>query len=460
MRLANLLLLLSLAAPLPAQEAPAREDPRELLLRIRARVMETVNRLPKYMCTQTIDRVRNEPAPTFRPPPCDALLRFKNAGTLKVHPVESDRLRFDVGIAGTREIYSLAGENRFDDRGLLDMVQGAISTGSFSSLLRMIFEIDSSRLLMQPAASFSFDRPWRAQASFFYLGEKTSDGRALVEFGFRIPVEESHYTFRNSGNKPVITAYDGTFLADSATLDLARLTVQTSEIPIETGVCQATTALDYRRFHLNHADFLLPVETRLQVIGSRGTENHNRTVYSGCREFLGESTVKFEPPPDDLSPQSSKASSAPLLVVPAGFPFTLVLTQDIDTSTAAAGDPVTAKLAGAIREGSRVFVPEGAAVRGRIVRIERFYVPYSYWTIVIKLETVEAGGTAVPLPAIVDRTLPSKAVGKFKPRGLDLGTMRDVEDSGFAVLQLSGNNPIVKKGLKTAWVTVPPKPAR
>jgi hypothetical protein len=61
--------------------------------------------------------------------------------------------------------------------------------------------------------------------------------------------------------------------------------------------------------------------------------------------------------------------------VPAGYRFTLVLTQDIDTSTAAAGDAVAAKLATAIREGSKVFVPEGAAVRGRIVRIERSMVP-------------------------------------------------------------------------------------
>jgi hypothetical protein len=170
--------------------------------------------------------------------------------------------------------------------------------------------------------------------------------------------------------------------------------------------------------------------------------------------------LKFDPPPDDLSSLSSKASSAVSFTVPVGYPFTVVLAQDIDTSTAAAGDAVSAKLASAIREGSRVFVPEGAAVRGRIVRIERYYIPYSYWKIVIKLESAEAGGTVVPLAAIADRTSPSKAVGKFKPRGLDLGAMRDVEDSGFAVIQLSGKNPIVNKGLKTAWVTVPPKPNR
>jgi hypothetical protein len=207
---------------------------------------------------------------------------LKSEGKLKLHPTQSDRLRFDVGIAGSHEIYSLAGENHFDDRELGEMVQGPISNGSFSSFLRMIFDKDGSRFLVHPGASFSLEQPWRAQASFFYLGTKTVEGRSLIEFGFRIPVEESHYSIRDTRNRPAITAYDGNFLVDAATLDLVSLWVQTSEPPIETATCQATTALDYQRFHLNDADFLLPVETRLQMIGNRGTESDNRTVYSGC----------------------------------------------------------------------------------------------------------------------------------------------------------------------------------
>ena len=192
----------------------AQEDPIELLLRIRGKVMETVNRLPKYMCTQTIDRMRSEPGSNFKTPPCEALVRLDSSGGLKLHPTESDRLRFDVGIAGAGEIYSWAGENRFDERGLLDMVHGgAISTGSFSILLKLIFEVDSSRFIMRPGASFSRDRPWRAQSSFYYLGEKTVDGRALVEFSFRIPVDQSHYRFRNTRKELVITGTTAGFLS-------------------------------------------------------------------------------------------------------------------------------------------------------------------------------------------------------------------------------------------------------
>jgi hypothetical protein len=47
----QLILLAGLAARLMAQP-----DPSELLLRVREKVMHTVDRLPRYLCTQTIDR--------------------------------------------------------------------------------------------------------------------------------------------------------------------------------------------------------------------------------------------------------------------------------------------------------------------------------------------------------------------------------------------------------------------
>ena len=181
------------------------------------------------------------------------------------------------------------------------------------------------------------------------------------------------------------------------------LTVQTSDIAAETGVCEATTTLDYRRFRLFDADFLLPIETRMRIINHNGSEDDNRTVYTGCHQFLGESTLKVDPPPDAADSSSSKNPAAPFVTLPAGLPFTLIFTQDIDTATAAAGDVVTAKLAGAIRAHSKVLVPEGAAVRGRIVRIQRSYGFDSSWKLVVKLETIEASGAAVPLMATAER---------------------------------------------------------
>lgn len=41
--------------------AEAQDDARDVLARVRRAVLQTVGGLPKYVCTQTIDRTRYEP---------------------------------------------------------------------------------------------------------------------------------------------------------------------------------------------------------------------------------------------------------------------------------------------------------------------------------------------------------------------------------------------------------------
>lgn len=53
---ASLLLLFGAVVRLPGQD-----DTRDLLIRVSQNVLDTVERLPKYVCTQTIDRDRYEP---------------------------------------------------------------------------------------------------------------------------------------------------------------------------------------------------------------------------------------------------------------------------------------------------------------------------------------------------------------------------------------------------------------
>jgi hypothetical protein len=40
----------------------APQNPNELLSRVRRKIVETVNRLPKYVCTQTVERKQSAPA--------------------------------------------------------------------------------------------------------------------------------------------------------------------------------------------------------------------------------------------------------------------------------------------------------------------------------------------------------------------------------------------------------------
>ncbi len=58
----------------------------ELLLGVRRKVMETVDRMPKYMCTETIDRSQyRTPFDRRRLSGCDQLLRAGNSNPKPTH---------------------------------------------------------------------------------------------------------------------------------------------------------------------------------------------------------------------------------------------------------------------------------------------------------------------------------------------------------------------------------------
>jgi hypothetical protein len=136
-------------------------------------------------------------------------------------------------------------------------------------------------------------------------------------------------------------------------------------------------------------------------------ELQNRTVYSACQEFLGESTLSFDAPPEPGAPSAPGAAGG-AGELPAGLPFTVALTSSIDAATAAAGERLAAKLVTPIRDATgRTLVPKGAAVTVRIVRIRRFYVPEPMVELEIKLETVEIAGAPRRLFATAEFSSPA-----------------------------------------------------
>ena len=124
--------------------AQAQQDPLALLSRVRARIGDTLDRLPRYMCTETIDRNLYEPA-VGAARIADAC--GEPASRTATRLTTSDRLRLDVATAAAvqGEMYSWVGEGRFDDRDLMEMIhEGAISNGSFASALITIFRTEEA----------------------------------------------------------------------------------------------------------------------------------------------------------------------------------------------------------------------------------------------------------------------------------------------------------------------------
>jgi hypothetical protein len=350
-------------------------------------------------------------------------------------------------------MYSWAGEDRFQDRRLADLVRGgATSTGAFATWLSSIFGTNA--------------------ASFTYNGDVTVDGRSLAEFGFRVPREKSDHRVGNKLSSAIV-GYDGTFLADPKTFDLVRLTVRDDGLPAELNACDVTTTLDYTSVRLNSSDFLLPRDVRFHVINTNATELENRTVFSGCHEFVGESSLSFGPASESEQVAPKPVSKA--VVLPPELPFKLALTRAIDTATAAAGDPLKARLTTPIQAKDGTFlVPKGAAISGRIVEIERLYGPESdSLSVAFKLETIEANGLSQPFDAKLEAV--AGPVVKRRKKSVDplehyhalvlregLGSfdqMFDPADQGVGFLEFKrvGKDFVIQAGVEIEGVTAAPK---
>ena len=431
-------IFLALAGVLCAQSPP---DPTDVLAHARDNLLERRNRLPNYTCVQTVDRrymVRS--APPQLVPSCSQMRESaKNAGVREVYL--TDRLHLDVKVSHGIEIGSWAGASQFDSRSIFDLVgKGPFGTGALGTFLTDIFTEGS--------------------ASFEYDGEKPAGSTKLFEYSFRVPISTSHYSVQ-VGHDWDTLAYDGLLRIDPQSFDLKYLLVRVSELPRESETCEAVTSVEYDRVQMGTGNFLLPQQSRLHILMSDGSESDIATTYAGCREYHSEATIHFGDEPVAIK-TGQKADAEASVVLPAGLPVSLVLAAPIDTDTAAAGDVVIEKVRKAVRvhRSSEVLIPEGATVRGRIIRMRHWLVSPRRFEIAIRLETWEAGGLSMPIyakPATDYESVNSRLHRRMPIVLPPAGQPASVATCAFAS---SGDRYVVPRGFASSWITIaaPVKP--
>ncbi|HEY1755648.1 MAG TPA: CAP domain-containing protein [Bryobacteraceae bacterium] len=437
------MLLLWIFAAIPPAASAQTNDGTDLLKRIRENVMDTVTQLPQYMCSLKIDRAQYGSAPGHARN-CDGITAQHNHGEIG-RLQETDRVRLDVAIGDGNEMYSWAGEDRFSDRKVFDMVlDGAVQDGGYAIFLASIFGGD--------AADFTYD------------GLTQLDGRTLAEFRFRVPHEKSNYYFGNRRQPSIIAAYGGSFFADPNTADLIRLVIHTSDLPEQSGACEATTTLDYIHARLSDGDFLLPRQAGLDILETDASDFHNSTAYSNCHEFQGKSALTFDAPPELTSIAPVDKPPPVAFTLPAGTAFKVVFTQAIATSTAAAGDRIKAKLAAAIVDHATkaVLAPAGAEIAARILRMEHFPQEPSAARMLVRLETVEIGGVPRPfspemnwvaqLPVVV--VTPGPRRQGVDPPTQTIAPFDALTDPniGSFYFQNVESNFVIRAGLESTWI--------
>ena len=380
----------SLVAVTTALLAQQPADDTEILAKARALLVARARRLPDYTCVQTVDRQyfqHPHPLPRHRQPSCAAIAAENQRKPRALALAATDRLRLDVKVSRGKEIGTWAGASQFGSRSVFDLIGGGpYGTGMLGTLISDTFE--------------------NGGATYQYLGEQTIDGARLVAYSFQVPVESSHYRIKTcdcpessaSGAHWTTTPFSGVFWLDPDSLELRRMTIQPHELPPEAGTCEAVTTIDYQKARVGTGEFLLPRRSAIHVVARDANETQATAVYTGCREYHGEATIRFDDAPAGGQIQPAAAPAAPL---PSGVSLSLALTAPIDTDTAAAGDVVTAKVVkpARYRASKVVLVPAGAKVEGRILQMQHWLQWPSHFTIAIRLEKLEVDGVSRPLYA-------------------------------------------------------------
>jgi hypothetical protein len=417
-----------------ALAAGAEYDPTEVLRRATEKALASAKETPNYTCVETVSRDYFEPAAVSLPRACSVLLEQRRHPTpdLVLRMYSADRLRLDVTLAGKGEIYSWAGASRFDDTTIDHVVRyGPISTGSFAGFLIVVFRTDVRK--------YTFDRTIAVK------------DRTLMEYSFQVAKSDSHYKVKLQDSW-VYVPYTGRFQVDPETADVVNMTITTGDVPQATGICMTATTMNFARVQIGDGQFLLPRDARQRFVYPNAEEAENTTGFTNCREFRGESTVTFAPDSESVTNDLPKSASPKVSSMPSGLRFSFGLTAPIQTDTAAAGDPFSARLVDAIRDGrGKVLAPKGTVVEGHLLRVQNFFL-HPEVVVVLKPEALRIHGARVPLSAERDWTR-VLAEGRRKGKKIleILLPLRGEDNSG--VFRFSGNHVTVPTGYRGDWRT-------
>jgi len=348
----------------------AAESTAQLLFdKVRAGVVENVKRFPRYTCVQTIVRSQFElpDAGSSCATAIAAHERDTSTAILRWH----DRLRLDVAVGEKSEMFSWAGASQFESGDITQMVaKGASGSGEFGSFLASVFGGDAE--------------------GFLYRGLQDTPLGRVAAYDFRVPVAKSHYQYISSGKSYATVGYHGTFLADPDTADLRELDLYATEFPVADDVCRVEDKIQYARTQIGQNTFMLPKKSSMDVIYRHATESLNEASFSGCREYVGESSIRFDVDENGNTPDAEKR--AELRPLAPKTHLRVRIDPPIDSDRAAAGDPIIGVIETAVKVKNEVVVHPGDKLKGRVVRLEQTLGASPRWTVAILFETIERNG--------------------------------------------------------------------
>jgi|SRR5579871_820243 len=392
-------LLLALLASVGALWS-ADADPSDLLARIRSQMAEKLSRLPNYTCRETMERAVRLPR----------VARFETR----------DVVRLEVAYLDGTEMYAWPGSLRFGEQTIEELVPaGAIGTGNFGALAKAVFSSDA--------------------AVFTALEPTTNNGRSQVRFGFQVPRAKSKLRLQH-GTQSMITGYRGFFTAYLDTLAVDWFQVDAENIPREIEILQAGERTEYSPVQIAGAEYLLPRISDATLFDSDGQISRNHITFDNCREFKGESTLRFT---ETDSGQPATAAPSPPQSLPPGIDLEIRLTSAVERGVTAIGDTVAAEITKEVHR--PLEIPKGAPVTLRVLRLMDVPVGREQLHVVrFQLVSLEVGGEHYVAFGILEHA------GNRWPANAVFGS------SDGRVSFAGGPKLLLKPGLEMTWRSVAP----
>ncbi|HEY6969970.1 MAG TPA: hypothetical protein VJA94_12240 [Candidatus Angelobacter sp.] len=372
----RLLACIALLVASPSSSSGQRlPDPAVTFSQSKQRLLADMERLPRYTCVQTITRRYYLPPFHWTSPSCKDVIAEHEKRTHELTLRGWDRLRLDVTVAGSGEIFSWVGAARFEEETFAAVAgNGPLVSGDFGPFIGAIFRDSAVK----------------------FQGEQFIEGHRLLEYSYDMPQNISKYEIDMNRKDHYITGYSGTFLLDRDDPDLFRLLVRTAELREQSGKCQAISEVEYERVPIHGSRVLVPRETRLLVLGRNGEETRNTTTYADCHEYSSKSVLRFDAVDVERSGGSAQRPESP---IPAGSHFDWRIVTPIDSDTAAAGDPVEGVLRSPIRDKKgNIIAPVGTHIHGRLLVLAE-HSGREYFEIGLKFESIDINGTTLPFYA-------------------------------------------------------------
>ena len=410
-RRVSLLLMTVLAHGQYSSTAPLSPDT-ILLARIRYVMAENIRKLPNYTCTMEVERSRRR---------------------AKSRRYESqDLLRIEVAFVSGKELYAWPGSAQFEEREISEMIPGgAIGSGDFALHAKSIF------LTTIP--------------TFTYLGKTMLGETRVHSFEYRVPRLRSAYLLRVKPAEGIV-GYHGVVYNDLETLDLLRLEIDVDEIPATVPVERARNVIEYQRLPIGGSTFLLPKSSEMIISDVTGEESRNRTSFSNCHQYSGESVLTFEEPGKDLP---AAAAEPPVTIqLPSDLELYLKLTQLSSKGRMAVGDAFQAEVTKAVRRKGDELLAKGARIEGRITQFMRLSGPEGFYLIGMRPERFVYANKTGPIEAALQLPAINAFLGPGFRGRVNTVRLPDAMKKNTGYFLVASDKFVLPSGLTMVWRTL------